>query len=168
MDALPEGANIVHAGVMPQRGRDEIRTVFSLPLTKLNDWLKHLDWPGDFAGLDRLLSLISPYWSHVALQCDVGERLGPVLAVDYDEPSLPAAAPLVQNFMQRIVRAGLARPDKAKASLDWIGTTTHRFPDFDYPLCVVRELDVKLVLQADGDLEAKSYLGAYLGYTPYF
>jgi hypothetical protein len=168
LNALPDGSSIVHAGVMPQRGREEIRTVFSVPLAKLHAWLNEVEWPGDFAALDRLLALISPYWSHIALQCDVGERFGPVLAIDYDEPSLPGTAPLLTEFMQRLVRARVASADKAMAALGWIGTTTHRFADLTLPLCVVRELDVKLVLQADGDLEAKAYLGAYLGYTPYF
>jgi hypothetical protein len=168
IDALPPGSNVVHVGVMPQRGRDAIRTVFTLPKDEIRTWLARVDWPGDYAALDRLMALIAPYWKTLALQCDVGERFGSVLAIDYDEPSLSADAPHWSKFMQRIVRAGIAREDKAAAALGWIGASTHRFPDLDWPLHVVRELDVKLVLDAHGDIEAKSYLGAYLGYTPYF
>jgi hypothetical protein len=168
IDALPPGSNVVHVGVMPQRGRDAIRTVFTIPKEQIRSWLARVEWPGDDAGLDRVMTLIAPDWKTIALQCDVGERLGPVLAIDYDEPSLSADAPHWSEFMQRVVRAGLAREDKAAAALRWIGSSTHRFADLDWPLHVVRELDVKLVLGADGDIEAKSYLGAYLGYTPYF
>jgi hypothetical protein len=168
IDALPPGSNVVHVGVMPQRGRDAIRTVFTMPKDAIRSWLARVEWPGDYAALERLMTLVAPYWKTLALQCDVGEHFGPVLAIDYDEPSLSRDAPHWSQFMQRIVQAGVAREDKAAAALRWIGSSTHHFADLDWPLHVVRELDVKLVLGPRGDIEAKSYLGAYLGYTPYF
>ena len=163
IEALPPGSNVLHAGVMPQRGRDEIRTVFTLPRSELASWLVKVRWPGDFGALDRLLAIIAPYWKTIAIQCDVGAKFGPILAIDYDEPSLSAEMPHWAEFMRRVVQARLAREDKAAAALRWIGSSTHHFADLAFPLHVVRELDVKLVLAQDGSIEAKSYLGAYLG-----
>jgi hypothetical protein len=57
-----------------------------------------------------------------------------------------------------VVACGLAGVEKAEAALRWIGDATGEVAGAPWLVNVQRQLDVKLVLRADGSCEAKAYL----------
>ena len=154
---LPEHASILHVGVMPYRGTRDLRVLAGVPIARTWEWLAAIGWPGDRARAFEWLELLGEHFTHASVQLDLGEAVRPTLALEFPLPR-SGEDPAWKRFMASVVACGLADAEKAEAALQWIGDATGELPGAPWLVNVQRQLDVKLVLRADGSCEAKAYL----------
>ncbi len=159
---LPEGGRLVHLGCMTGRPERTLRGVFQVPEAALGPWLHAAGWPGPVATLpERLGGRVHARRGRLKVDLDLhngpSARLGVFSELSASGARGHAQAPAL---LARLVADGLARPDRAAALLAWPGLIPVAVAD---RRCVLeRRLDLKLVLQATGALEAKAYLGLQL------
>ncbi|WP_394836669.1 hypothetical protein LVJ94_07150 [Pendulispora rubella] len=154
---LPENASVLHVGVMPYRGRRDLRVLAGVPIARTWEWLAAIGWPGDRAHAFDWLDLLGGHFTHASVQLDLGEAVRPTLALEFPLPR-SGDDPAWKRFMAGLVARGLADVEKAESALRWIGDATGQVTGAPWLVHVQRQLDVKLVLRADGTCEAKAYL----------
>ena len=158
VERLPLGGRILHLGVMPRRGTDDIRMLAAIPTSQAAAWLDAIAWPGDPRQLSLMMDLIGDRFSRLSVQLDVGTSIGPQLAIEFPMTTRPDRDPAWVDFMDRLAEAGLCHPAKAQSALDWIGEETVDLPDAEWLVSIDRRLDVKVIANERGALEAKAYL----------
>jgi hypothetical protein len=162
---LPTGGRILHVGAMPHRGSDALRVLAAVPIDDVLGWLDAVAWSGSYARAAELVGLIRSHVRRASVQLDLGDRVGPTLAVEFPRIADAGADPAWQRFMAALVERGLAEPARAAAALSWIGRRTEDLPDAAWLVTLERQLDVKLVLGPDGACQAKAYLAFHPGYV---
>ncbi|WP_394823104.1 hypothetical protein [Pendulispora albinea] len=155
---LPEGGRIVHVGVIPHRGSRDLRVLAGVPTFAVQGWLAAIGWPGDQAIAADFLSLLGAHVPLASVQLDLGDAVRPTLALEFPLLTRPDRDPRWSAFIESLVARGLASPEKGRAALGWIGDATYDLPGAPWLTNVQRQLDIKLVLSADGTCEAKAYL----------
>jgi hypothetical protein len=165
-ERLPRGGRILHVGVIPHRGSAALRVLSAVPVGDTLAWLDAVGWPGDRGRAAELLALLGTRFPRASVQLDLGDRVGPALAIEFPLQAGSGADPGWQAFMAAIVERGLADPAKAVAALAWIGRQTHDFPGAAWLVGIGRQLDVKLSLGPDARCEAKAYLSFNPRYVP--
>jgi hypothetical protein len=164
-EQLPAGGRILHVGVIPHRGSEALRVLAAVPVDETLAWLESVGWPGDFARAAELLALLGTHFRRASVQLDLGEQIGPTMAIEFPRVAESGADPAWQTFMDALVERGLAEPHKARAALAWIGYQTDDLPGAAWLVGISRQLDVKLSLGRES-CEAKAYLAFHPHHVP--
>ncbi|HEX8391304.1 MAG TPA: hypothetical protein VF665_03015 [Longimicrobium sp.] len=167
--ALPVGARVLYAGSLLPRGDGTLRLcVTDVAARDLADYLRAAGWPGPYGRLVRLLDEMDgvrdgafardPALVHLDLGAGgVQPRLGLEYVFGRREQArgtLPDAA-----FLRHLAGAGLCTEDEAAALAAFPGCDTRQLPHELWRSLVLRRVNhVKLVLDGDGEPEAKGYL----------
>jgi len=157
-ERLPGSGRILHVGVIPHRGTRDLRVLAAVPMAQTLDWLAAIAWPGDRGIAAQFLELLGERFPFASVQLDLGDTVRPTLALEFPLLTQPERDPAWAHFIDALVARGLASPSKGQGALDWIGDATHDLPGAPWLTNLQRQLDVKLVLSADGACEAKAYL----------
>lgn len=149
---------LVHVGTV-RRGRPHTRALFAVPTVKALPWLREQGWPGELDAARDLLHLAARGTSMVSLQLDVIEgALGPRLAVEFYPVGLPMTHPHWTAFLDRLVAMDLAGRCQAEDLQRWASPLQDVHEGRRRTL--LRDVDVKVTLEADGQFHAKGYLSA--------
>lgn len=175
--ALPSTARLSHLGVMLSRPGAPLRlNIEGVDGASLFPFLRAAGWPGHEAGLQRVMEMLAPLCSSMALALDAGpDGLEASIGLECDpgcdssDPS-EAAWPLLEELCQR----ALCTRGKAAGVASWRGVTWrgwHREvwpPELEWPdrffaataeSAFLRYLNhIKVTLRADGRVVAKAYL----------
>jgi hypothetical protein len=121
-EALPAGSRAFQVGVMLARPVEALRVcVLGLDYEKIARFLRQIGWPGDLEELDMRLGALAANAETVILDVDVAEAVLPSLglecfaAEDGDQDLVQRWA----RFLDPLVQAGLCRPDRRQALLEW-------------------------------------------------
>jgi hypothetical protein len=152
--ALPEGGRLYALAAMSQRGTSDLRVVAAMPHRTVAGWLDRIGWRGDRQQLHWILESLGTVEHDRSVYIDVGERVRDAVAIDF--------GPLWHGtrwepLIDRLVVAGLADADKARAAVAWRGRARIDFDSARWPLHTLRHLGIKLVASG-GTVQAKAYL----------
>lgn len=160
-NALPQGGKLMSFSSLRPRGRDICRAFVRLPKGTLVDWLRTVDWSGDFHALEKVLPTFEVEGEDHFLQVEFAENVGPYLGLELaqTERGFPRRKAR-EEWLDYAVREGWTNEEKARAVLDWHGTTPCTLPG-EIPVKLLRSFHLKLALLPNRAPEAKAYLGFY-------
>lgn len=165
---LPDGARMMHVGLLVPRGVDALRVCpAGIPLKALSGYLRAVEWTGDGAQLAAVTSTLDRAREDAAgrdpgiAHLDVGARVLPRIGLEYGfERRAQMRGRLAEaHFAEALVREGLCAPEKAAALAEWPGWSMEQLPHELWRSLVIRRANhVKVVLEAGRAPEAKGYL----------
>jgi hypothetical protein len=121
-EALPGGSRAFQVGVMLARPVEALRVcVLGLDYEKVAPFLRRIGWPGDLEELDMRVGALAGNAETVILDVDVAEAVLPSLGLECFAAE-DGDQDLVQRwtrFLDPLVRAGLCRPERRQALLEW-------------------------------------------------
>ncbi len=176
LEALPPGGRLFSVGTMFNRGADAIRLCLShLPAGRLVPYLAQIGWEGPGHELGPLVERLAGDADHVALAVDVGERVFPMVGVEFHiEGETARRRARWERFLRRLVDEGHCVPAKGDAVLAWPGHLHARSAAGAWPgnlralaeaagpdvlSTFLRQVShVKVVYEAGRPLQAKAYL----------
>ncbi len=153
---LPPSGRPMHVMATPARGTHDLKMDASLLRDEVIPWLDALDWPGDVADVLRVHRWFGEGRGRTSTQIVLGDDVRAPLAMEYYRPSLPSENGDWRRFMGHLVDEGVAAAEPAEAALGWIGRSV--LQGDEWPLHVLRELEIKVVTDGRGQLRAKAYL----------
>ncbi len=151
--ALSPRARLLHVAPLAPRGREGCRLVVIMRTAELPGWLRALHWPGDLVAVERWASRIGDASQRLLVHYDAGGT-EPYLAI---ETPLATSAPPRTPFAEALQSAGLADPQRLETAARWPGQAREAYADGS--TLIARSAYFKLAFFADGQLEAKAYLG---------
>jgi hypothetical protein len=159
-DALPESGSFMHVAAMLSRRVEAVRVFASLPTAQLTRFLGAVGWPGDAEAFDRLRASYVGDERLVAIQLDVGERIGTrsslELCIDSRDPA--RATESARRFLDRLVKDGLCSDEKRAALVDWRHSFAAPTDDGSWPVVIDQRIShFKIAMAAGQPLEAKAY-----------
>ncbi|MBJ7614345.1 MAG: hypothetical protein DLM67_24710 [Candidatus Nephthysia bennettiae] len=121
-EALPAGSRAFQVGVMLARPVEALRVcVLGLDYEKVAPFLQRIGWPGDLEELHVRLGALAANAESVILDVDVADAVLPSLGLECFAAE-DGDQDLVQRwsrFLDPLVRAGLCRPERSRALLEW-------------------------------------------------
>lgn len=159
--ALPKSGKLMSFSSLKPRGREVCRVFARVPKGTLTDWLRTVNWPGDFGKLAGVLPSFEVDGEDHFCQLEFGEKVGPYLGLELaqTERGFPRRKAR-EDWLKWAVREGWASEEKAQAVLNWHGRAPCTLPQAP-PVQLLRSFHLKLALFPDRDPEAKAYLGFY-------
>lgn len=153
--ALPEDGRVMHLNIASSRGSRDWRFDVNLPIPEIGPYLKRIGWPGEVSRLDPWYPIFGNGCQRFSVQVDLGETVRPNLA--WEHFRMAGDGPLWRGFLGAMVERGLCDAPRAQDLLAWLGQDLVRSPLTPWPVEVIRQLDVKLVMRPEG-MYAKAYL----------
>ena len=161
-DALPAGGEAFQIGFLLARPSQAVRLcVRGLDLPSMPAYLKHIAWEGRFDRLGGLLPELLGLGAHVALALDVGDRVHPKIGIEcnFGQHRQFSKPKPWDALLEWLVARGWCRREKRDALLTWHSAEIAKFPHLLWPVLVLRLIShVKIVIDPNGDIEAKAYL----------
>lgn len=168
--ALPPNARLFALGNMSGRDLTAVRvSLANLPPSFLVQYLDHIAWPGNLSEVESLIMSYTPYFDHLSLDLDVGEKIGPKIGIELYMKSRHAKAPWQSLFDQLVIR-GVCLPSKRDQLLTWPGFS-NAFTDADiWPeqlnipetqghYIFIRHFNhIKLTIETQKPVKAKAYI----------
>ncbi|HBB31859.1 MAG TPA: hypothetical protein DC064_08675 [Cyanobacteria bacterium UBA9273] len=175
IDSLPNGARIVHLGIMLSRPTQVLRVVLAgIPPQQLSWYLEQIGWSESKNTLSTLVSTLSEFGDDILLSVDVSDTVHPKIGLEFFWKKQPPHEPGWQLFLDHLVANQICDPAKEKALLAWPGfsqkadrpelwpqnlTGSDLFLGSKAFSVFYRTINhIKLVYQPDRLLEAKGYL----------
>jgi hypothetical protein len=121
-EALPPGARAFQVGVMLARPVEALRLcVLGLDYAQVPAYLRHAGWTGDAGELGRALGPFAAGAETVIVDLDVGDTVLPSLGLEcfVGEDGGSGLRKRWTRFLEPLVRAGLCRPERKQALLEW-------------------------------------------------
>ena len=173
--SLPPGAGIRIFGVWIARAGAAVHlAVHGLPRGAVAGYLRTVGWAGDHAAVAEAEALLTPFADSLALALDVGDGgVRPRVGLELRLARQPTEESRWDGLLARLVERRLCRPERRAAALAWPGVRLAP-PALEAPhlaaqrallgprvLPIIRRRinHAKLVVRADGSLEAKAYFG---------
>jgi len=122
--ALPTGAYVFQVGLMLSRPSRITRIcVRGIPADQIIDYLQQVGWRGSPVDMGVLVDTLADYVESFSVDLDVSDRVLPKIGLEC-YPGF--AVEKVACFLEYLVSAGFARPEKAEALNAWCGMVHER------------------------------------------
>jgi hypothetical protein len=148
---------MMHLNIPVARGSQDWRFDVNLPVEEIPIYLERIGWPGDLRRLEPFYPIFSEDCGRFSVQVDMADDILPQLAWEHFRSSDDLSAPTWRRFLGAMVAHKLCAPDRVEDLLRWPGSSEGRSKFSPWPLRLVRQMDVKMVLRPD-HIYAKSYL----------
>jgi hypothetical protein len=155
--ALPPNGWLHGVAAMLGRGERNPRLGLWVPRWRLHEYTARLGFPelGD-ALLEITCDFPDARGPFVELALDLAEAVSPRVGIEF---TVERDAAATRSLLARLVARGLCSEAKAEAVRRWGGSETVALRGVDWPCTLVRQVShLKLVLEAEGELQAKVYL----------
>jgi hypothetical protein len=149
--ALPRTGRLMHVAPIRLDRGDGVRLVVAVPIQEMTTFLVGSGWSGDIVRASAIAADIGRHGSHVGLQLDLTDVVGPRLGVEVSYPCPGRIDPRWTQALRRLTDLGLASPRRAAAVLTWSagsGAGGRR-----------RAMQVKVSVTGSVVSDAKAYLG---------
>jgi hypothetical protein len=154
--AIPPGGSLVYLSVMTARPRALVKLYVSIPKGRTVKFLRTIGWRGDLTAVDALVRrAYAPMADTVFADLSLGETVLPRLGLAFSQ--------LHRREMETFdpcwswLPMATALPEKRRALASWPGQAEARIDG--WRTCVHRWVDLKAVLDGDGNVRWKAYLG---------
>jgi hypothetical protein len=158
--AMPAGGHVFQIGVWLARPLDGLRVcVHGIPIKQIPSYLSSIGWRGDGARLQKMLPCLDRLTHSVAIDLDLVQEVLPRLGIEClpVEARRPEFDTRWKVLLDSLVADGLCTHSQQAALLSWPGYNHRRLI---WPSVFVRGLNhVKLVLEPNGEVQAKAYFG---------
>jgi hypothetical protein len=172
IEALPFGARVFQVGLMLSRPSQSTRIcVRGIPADQIIDYLQHVGWGGSPIDLGVVIDTLSDYVDSFSVDIDVSDRVLPKIGL---ECYCGVTVEKISSFLEYLVSAGFARPEKAEAVAAWRGMVHERLSADAWPSDLLaasafmsgrlhsmfhrRLHHIKVVYEPGQALHAKAYL----------
>lgn len=170
--ALPFGARVFQVGLMLSRPSSSTRIcVRGIPADQIIDYLRQVGWGGSPVDLGVVVDTLTDYVDSFSVDIDVSDRVLPKIGL---ECYCGVAVEKISCFLEYLVSAGFARPEKAEAVAAWRGMVHQRLSKDVWPSDLLaasafmsgrlhsmfhrRLHHIKVVYEPGQALHAKAYL----------
>lgn len=161
-DLAAESGRVLHVSFMQGRRDPLIKLNILLPVADIGRFLEEIDWPGRSGPVRQLLSQLLAEDNYAKLDVAFGDHVAPTLGLEFFSSSDSGQQQI--DHVERMSRLPRESVEKLEALHDWPGSESVYYEKQKWPMRLVRWLDTKIILDAEGCCEAK----AYLGYSPRF
>jgi hypothetical protein len=156
IDALPRGGSLIHLSAMLAREPSKLKLYLAIPRSKMFDYLGHIGWRGSAEAVRELLATTHASFEHtvyvdVSLGDEVDDLLGLALSQFY-QTETPDFTP----GWDWLELPGVCE-SKRRAAARWPGVSVTTLGGD--PCWIERWLDLKIVVDGDGQFRHKAYLG---------
>jgi hypothetical protein len=160
MRSLPDDGQITFvADPCMSRSVEHVRLIAQMPRMDAWSWLERIGWQGSRDQWEHASSTFENGPAHISLYVDVADTVGPTLGVESTFPAPDSARGLWQELAERLDELEIATAEESAAVIGWAGAETVDLPDNESLVRIERMPDFKLVLDAEGGMSAKAYLG---------
>lgn len=147
--AMPERSYAVHVGSLRPRGAPGVRLVASVFRPRIGEFLTGAGWPGDIPRALELAGALGANAGWMNVHLDAGADVGPRLGLEVFYPGGPGRDARWDPALQFLEREAAPQADALRGLGGWYRSTGR----------TLRMIGVKLVIEPDGTLRGKAYLG---------
>ena len=160
MRSLPDDGQITFiADPCASRNVEHVRLIAQMPRVRAWSWLERIGWQGSRDQWEHASSVFENGPTHISLYVDVAAAVGPILGVEATLPAPDSAREQWEDMTERLIGLGATTAEESTAVMSWGGAETVDLPGIESLVRIERMPDFKLVLNAQGDVSAKAYLG---------